>query len=357
MTGSGRPDDPSGGPSRASADAAPASRIGEFDLIARVFAPLAGEGALGLVDDAAGYAPPPGFDLVLTKDALAADVHFFRADPWDAVARKALRVNLSDLASKGATPVGYLLGLGLPADWTVGHMDAFGRGLAADQEAFGIRLFGGDTIQSPDRLVLSVTAIGTVPAGRMVRRGGACPGDLVVVTGTIGDAALGLKLRLDPGLAGRLGLSEDDRAHLLDRYLLPQPRTAVAEAVLAHASGAMDVSDGLVGDLAKMAAASRAHIQIDADQVPLSDAARRFVALHDAASGDDAALRAALTGGDDYEIAAAIPEMQVDAFLADCLAAGVPATVIGRVTAGEGIRVNDRSGAAMDLGDGSFRHF
>ncbi|WP_075215554.1 thiamine-phosphate kinase [Mongoliimonas terrestris] len=352
MTGAGdRPPDAAG------AD----TRPGEFELIARVFAPLAGEGALGLVDDAAGFAPPPGHDLVLTKDALAADVHFFRADPWDAVARKALRVNLSDLASKGAEPVGYLLGLGLPSDWTLADVDAFGRGLAADQAEYGIRLFGGDTIRSPDRLVLSVTAIGTVPAGRMVRRGGACPGDLIVVTGTIGDAALGLALRLDPDLAARVGLPDADRDHLLDRYLLPQPRTAVAAAVLAHASGAMDISDGLVGDLAKMAAASSAHIQIDAALVPLSEAARAAIARLEGHQGDAGVpadpLRTALTGGDDYEIAAAVPEMQVDAFVADCLAAGVPATVIGRVTAGEGVRVNGRDSAPLDLGGGSFRHF
>lgn len=328
-----------------------APALGEFDLIARVFAPLAGPGTYGLLDDAASFTPPDGMDLVLTKDALAAGVHFFPDDPWDAVARKALRVNLSDLAAKGARPMGYLLGLGLPDAWTIDQIDAFGRGLAEDQEEFGIALVGGDTIRTHERLVLSVTAIGAVPTGRMVRRGGACPGDVIVVTGTIGDAALGLKLRLDPSLAEQAHLSDDHRGHLLDRYLLPQPRVVLAETVLTHASGSMDVSDGLVGDLAKMARASGVHIQISADTVPLSDAA---IAL----SATSEALRAAtLTGGDDYEIAMAVPEMQVDGLLADCLALSVPATVIGRATAGEGIRVEDRHGRPLELGDGSFRHF
>ncbi|HUG63161.1 MAG TPA: thiamine-phosphate kinase, partial [Methylomirabilota bacterium] len=244
-------------------------RLSEFELIARVFAPLAGDGSYGLVDDAASYAPPPGMDLVLTKDALAAGVHFFDDDPWDAVARKALRVNLSDLAAKGAEPTGYLLGLGLPDDWTMDNLDAFGRGLAADQQSFGIRLIGGDTIRTPERLVISVTAIGTVPAGAMVRRGGALKGDRVVVSGTIGDAAIGLRLRRDPGLADRLGLSQSAREHLLGRYLLPQPRIVAAAALLEHASAAMDVSDGLVGDLDKMAEASGVGMEIDAGAVPL----------------------------------------------------------------------------------------
>lgn len=326
-------------------------RPGEFELIARVFAPLAGEGAYGLVDDAALLTPPEGEDLVLTKDALAAGIHFFPEDPWDAVARKGLRVNLSDLAAKGARPVGYLLALGLPSDWTVDQVDAFGRGLAADQAEFAIPLLGGDTIRSPERLTISITAIGRVPRGRMIRRGGVLAGDVIVATGTIGDAALGLRLRLDAGLADRLGLSGADRAHLLDRYLLPRPRIALAEAVSTHASGAMDVSDGLVGDLAKMAAASGVHVQIEAGRVPLSRAAEAAIAA------DPGLLAVALTGGDDYEIVAGVPEMQLDAFLGDCSAAGVPAVAIGRATAGEGVRVSDRHGETLDLGSASFTHF
>ncbi|BBE71554.1 thiamine-phosphate kinase [Oharaeibacter diazotrophicus] len=328
-----------------------ADRPGEFELIARVFAPLAGEGAFGLVDDAAVLTPPPGEDLVLTKDAVVAGVHFFPDDPWDAVAQKALRVNLSDLAAKGARPLGYLLGLGLPDGWRTEDAEALGRGLALDQDAYGLRLLGGDTVRSPERLMLSVTVFGAVPAGRMARRGGATPRDVIVVTGTIGDAALGLKLRLDAGLSGRLGLADADRDHLLDRYLLPRPRSAVAGAVLAHAGGAMDVSDGLVGDLAKMAAASGVAIRLDASRVPLSDAARAAIAA------DPALLRTALGGGDDYEIAVALDEDDCDAFVDACRDAGVAATPIGRAEAGRGVTVVGTDGAVMDLGAGSYAHF
>lgn len=326
-------------------------RLSEFDLIARVFAPLSGEGAYGLVDDAAALTPPAGQDLVLTKDALAAGVHFFPDDPWDAVARKVLRVNLSDLASKGAKPVGYLLALGLPDDWRVADLDAFGRGLAADQAEFGVSLLGGDTIRSPDRLVLSVTAIGSVPKGRMVRRGGARVGDVIVVTGTIGDAALGLKLRLDPELAGRLGLSMASATNLLDRYMIPQPRMAAAGPLVDLASGAMDISDGLAGDLAKMSAASGGRIEVDAGRVPLSDAAREAIAA------DPTLLAAALTGGDDYEIAASVPAGDADALVARLAAAGIPAIVVGRVVAGSGLAVLGADGSALDLGVGSYSHF
>ncbi|WP_370673619.1 thiamine-phosphate kinase [Pleomorphomonas sp. PLEO] len=328
-----------------------ASSIGEFELIARVFAPLAADGALGLTDDAAFYRPRPGRDLVLTKDEVVSGVHFFADDPWDAVARKALRVNLSDLAAKGAVPVGYLLALGLPKDFTIDQIDALGAGLAADQATYGISLYGGDTVRSPAGLTLSVTAMGEVEEGGMVRRGGARAGEIIVVTGTIGDAALGLALRLDPALSARLGLSDADRDHLLDRYLLPRPRGVLAAAVADCASGGMDISDGLVGDLAKMAAASGVAIDIDADRVPMSDAARAAVA------SDPRLLAVALTGGDDYELALSIPETKVGAFLAAAEAAGVGATPIGQTRVGEGISVRGDHPALADLGSGSYRHF
>ena len=328
-----------------------AGGIGEFELIARVFAPLAADGALGLTDDAAFYRPRPGRDLVLTKDEVVSGVHFFADDPWDAVACKALRVNLSDLAAKGAVPVGYLLALGLPKDFTVEEIDALGAGLAADQATYGISLYGGDTVRSPAGLTLSVTAIGEVREGGMVRRGGAQAGEVIVVTGTIGDAALGLSLRLDPTLSGRLGLSAGHRDHLLDRYLLPRPRGALASAVADCASGGMDVSDGLVGDLGKMAAASGVAIEIDADRVPLSAAA------HAAIVADPRLFAVALTGGDDYELALSIPASKVDAFLAAAAAAGIEAVAIGRVCRGEGVAVLGDHPALADLGSGSYRHF
>ncbi len=326
------------------------TRLGEFDLIARYLRPLADDpAALNLTDDAAAFTPPPGADLVLTKDMVAAGIHFFPDDPPASIARKALRVNLSDLAAKGADPVGYLLGLALPADWTEDWMAAFAAGLAEDQQAFGITLLGGDTVKAAGGLTLSITAIGAVPSGRMVRRAGARVGDVLVVSGTIGDAALGLRLRLGSIDGGAAGEGAD---HLLDRYLHPRPRTALAAAVRRHASAALDVSDGLVGDLGHMLKASGVGARIEAARVPLSVAARALVAA------DPSALSSVLSGGDDYEILASIPPRNVAGYRAEAAAAGIDATVIGEIVAGAGPAVViDADGTPIRLERASHDHF
>ncbi len=327
-----------------------AARPGEFDLIARYLRPLAEDpAALNLTDDAAAFTPPPGCDLVLTKDMVAAGIHFFPDDPPRSIARKALRVNLSDLAAKGATPVGYLLGLALPGDWTEGFMAEFAAGLAGDQAEFGITLLGGDTVKASGGLTLSITAIGAVPSGTMVRRAGARVGDLILVSGTIGDAALGLRLRL-----GNIGgtAAGEGAAYLLDRYLHPQPRTALAAAVRRHASAALDVSDGLVGDLSHMLKASGVGARIEAARVPLSPAARALVAA------DATALASVLSGGDDYEILASVPPGEVEAYRAAAAAAGIDVTVIGEIVAGNGpALVVGADGAPIRLERASHDHF
>jgi thiamine-monophosphate kinase len=301
---------------------------GEDRLIARHFRPLARHpGALGLDDDAAVLAPPPGCDLVLTTDGIIAGVHVFPDDPADAIARRALRVNLSDLAAKGAKPAGFLLAIALPAGTSDDWLSAFARGLGADAEHYDCPLLGGDTDRTPGPLSVSITAFGTLPTGTMVRRRGARAGDVLVVTGTIGDAALGLKLRQDAG-AGRT-LTAAQRAHLLARYLLPEPRTRLAETVRVEASAALDVSDGLAGDLAKLCRASGVSAQVEVGQVPLSDAARALLAA------EPALLERVLTGGDDYEILAAVPAGNVERFRAGAVAAGIPVTEIGRVESGD----------------------
>lgn len=326
---------------------------GEDRLIARHFQPIARHsGALGLHDDAAFFTPPPGFDLVLTKDMLVGGVHFFNDDPADAIARKALRVNLSDLAAKGADPAGFLLALGLPSDADEAWLEAFAAGLAADAEQYGCPLFGGDTVRSPGAAIVSVTAFGTLPSGAMVHRAGASAGDRVLVTGTIGDAALGLVLRSDAPRADKWQLAPAEREHLAQRYLLPEPRTAFAAAVRAYASAAMDVSDGLAGDFAKLCRESGVSADVEAEQVPLSPAARKAVAA------DANALRVALTGGDDYEIVLTAAPAKVAALTAAAAAAGIALTEIGRVTAGAGKpRFLDSAGRPLDLGQGSFSHF
>jgi thiamine-monophosphate kinase len=331
----------------------PTSESAEERLIARYFKPLATHpGAFGLVDDAAAIAPPAGCDLVLKTDGVIAGVHFFADDPPDTVAKKVLRMNLSDLAAKGARPLGFLLALALPQGTGEAWLEPFARGLGEDAELFGCPLLGGDTDRTPGPISASVTMFGAVPHGKMVRRAGAAPGDRVVVTGTIGDAALGLKLRLDPALAQRWGLTGAEQDHLAGRYLVPQPRTAVAEALRAHASAAMDVSDGLAGDLAKQCRASGVAAEIGCAGLPLSDAARAALAK------EPALIETIVAGGDDYEVLATVPAGKVEAFRLQASAAGVAVTEIGKVMAGQGeARFLRADGKPLALTRPSFSHF
>ena len=326
---------------------------GEDRLIARYFRPLATDpGALGLLDDAATITPPPGSDVVLKTDAVVGGVHFFPDDPPDMIARKALRVNLSDLAAKGARPAGFLLSLALPQALGEDWLEAFARGLGEDASAYHCPLMGGDTDRTPGPLCISIAAFGIVPSGTMVRRHGARPGDLVVVTGTIGDAALGLHVRRDPGTATRWRLDERQRDHLVGRYLLPQPRNALAEALRLHATAAMDVSDGLAGDLGKLCAVSGVAADVEVACVPLSDAARKAVA------GDRALIETALTGGDDYEVVATVPVQARDALMAAARAAGVALTEIGVVRSDRpGAYFLDQGGKPLEFKKASFSHF
>ena len=317
----------------------------EDDLIARYFAPIAGPGALGLRDDAALLTPPPGCDLVLTKDAVVAGVHFFADDPPASIARKALRVNVSDLAAKGADPLGFLLALAMPRDLPADWLKQFAQALGEDAKHYAIPLLGGDTVSTPGPLTLSITALGSVPKGRMVARTGVQPGDYIYVSGTIGDAALGLKLRLDES-AGQ-GLSVTQREHLLARYLEPQPRLALAHVMRMFAHGGMDVSDGLVGDLTKMLRASGCGAQLRLADVPLSDAAQEF---------DD--FNTAVTGGDDYELLASVAPAQAQGFEAAARAAGVAVTCVGEAgAAGSEIVFLGRDGKPQTFDHGSFSHF
>ena len=326
-------------------------RSAEERLIARHFRPLATHaGALALADDAAILTPPPGRDLVLTTDGVIAGVHFFADDPPDTIGRKALRVNLSDLAGKGAKPLGFLLSAALPADIEEKWLADFAAGLGADAERYQCPLLGGDTDRTPGPISISIAAFGAVPQGKMVRRSTAKPGDRIVVTGTIGDAALGVLLRRDAGLAERLRLARPMRDHLRQRYLLPQPRNALADAVLQHASAAMDVSDGLAGDLAKLCRASGVSAEIDVARMPLSDAARAALAA------DPALIETVLTGGDDYEILLTLPAERLASFRAAATSAGIAMSEIGHVMAGEGARFM-RGGEVLEFARPSFSHF
>jgi thiamine-monophosphate kinase len=323
--------------------------ISEDDLIARFFAPMAGQGGLGLRDDAALLAIKPDEELVVTTDALAAGVHFFADDPPDSIARKALRVNLSDLAAKGANPAGFLLSLALPTDWQQDWLTKFADALSEDARRFACPLLGGDTIRSPGDLFISITALGTVPCGKMVPRTGARAGDRIFVSGTLGDAAAGLMLRRaewDKPLDARA------RDFLIDRYLHPQPRLALAPLLRAHASAAMDISDGLVGDLTKMLRVSGASARIELPRVPFSEAARAVLA----ANPD--VLERLLTGGDDYEILCTVAPDAVESFEREAGAAAIGGTQIGEVSDGDGPPAfHDAKGRPVSFRRGSFSHF
>jgi thiamine-monophosphate kinase len=321
--------------------------MNEVDLIARYFAPLAGPEGLGLGDDAALLTPPRGCDLVLTADALVAGRHFFIDDPPDSVAVKALAVNLSDLAAKGAEPLGFLLTLALPPDWTEVWLESFAKSLGAAAKSAGISLFGGDTVATPGPLTLSITALGAVPHGGMIRRAGARVGDLLYISGTIGDAALGL-IQRRAQVEGRraLGWADD---FLLGRYWRPRPRLALIPALRRCASAAMDVSDGLIGDARALARASGAAVEIHLGRVPLSPA------VGAALSAEPALFDAVLTGGDDYEILCAVAPERAAEFEEMAGAAGVSVARIGLIAAEESILGSD--GAPVFFRRDRFSHF
>lgn len=299
----------------------------EFARIAKYFAPLAGEAGLGLKDDAALLAPPPGCELVLTVDQMLEGVHFLSGDDPALIARKLLRRNLSDLAAMGAQPLGYLLTTALPAGATEDWLAGFAAGLAQDQDIFGLRLMGGDSSSSLHGIALSATLIGIVPIGQALRRNGARAGDEIWVTGSIGDAMQGLQARLGKGEAA---------PELITRSLLPQPRIGLELAGIV--SAAIDVSDGLVQDLGHIARESGLHAVLDAQNVP-------------GAPGD---LEQRLTGGDDYELVLAVPPGNTQALLSACKA--VPVTRIGLFQPGTGVEVR-LNGEPLSLASSGWKHF
>jgi thiamine-monophosphate kinase len=326
------------------------SASSEDSLIARYFRPLATDpGAFDLNDDAATLRPS-GDDIVVTTDAIVEGVHFLPDDPSDTVARKALRVNLSDLAAKGATPAGFVLTLVLrSADeaW----LRPFAAALGEDAKQFDCPLLGGDTVSTPGPLMISITAFGRVPVGKMVHRSGAKPGDRVLVTGTIGDAALGLAV-LGGGKVHAAITDAAARDLLIGRYRVPQPRLALAEIVREYASAAMDVSDGLAGDLAKLCSVSGVSAVIDLDSIPVSDVAA------DLLSRGVVGMETLIAGGDDYEVLCTVADDRVEAFAQAAQRAGVALSSIGMVVAGSAApKFLDGQGSEIVLKRRSYSHF
>ena len=311
------------------------SAADEFSEIARLFRPLTGgaPGAFDLTDDAAVIPQRPGFDLVVTKDAMVEGVHVLAGEAPDLIARKLLRVNLSDLAAKAAEPFGCFLAVAWPDAYGPDQRAAFARGLGEDLREFGVDLLGGDTVRTPGPLWASLTALGWAEPGRMVRRAGARPGDVLAVSGVIGDGVL--------GLAAARGEIEDADGYLAGRLRLPTPRLDLRSALLAAATAAADVSDGLVADAGHIAEASVVALTIDLDRIPLSAAAARWLeGQADRAAG----LVRLATGGDDYEVVAAFAGDAPPGF-----------TRIGNIREGHGVEVL-AAGRHVAIDRGGWRH-
>ena len=326
-----------------------ARRSGEFGLIARFFRPLssAAPGAFALRNDGALLTPPEDRSVVVTKDLMVAGVHYPEGEEPSILARRLLRVNLSDLAAMGATASSYALGLALPADIADDWVEAFAAGLAQDQEAFGVALIGGDMVGTHGPAVLSLTAFGTVAGDSCLTRSGAGVGDDVYVSGTVGDATLGLRA-VRGGLAA---LSPDDRAVLAERFRLPEPRLALGAALVGTATCAIDGSDGLVADLGHICEESGVAARIEAASVPLSEPAQHALEMGEAAVAD------LVTGGDDYELLFCAPPAERSAMGALGRRLDLPLTRIGVIERGEGVTVVDADGQPLKLCHAGYTHF
>lgn len=325
----------------------PPAPLGEFGRIREFFAPLAGLGSLDLTDDAALLDCPVGYRLVVTVDQLVEGVHFLADDPPELVARKLMRRNLSDLAAMAATPRHYLVTSALPKTHDDDWVRRFAAGLAEDQHRYGLALLGGDSTSTSGPATLTLTAIGHVAAGQEIRRQGAKPGDRLWVSGTIGDAFLGLKaLRGDyPALAA------EHREALAARFRVPEPRCELGPRLSGIAHAMIDVSDGLVADLGHICETSGVGATVALPLVPLSVAAKALVA-------EDAGLLAAMvTGGDDYELLFAAPPDADEEIAGLSQGLGLPIAGIGTIEAGEGVRVVDADGREVPLDKAGWRHF
>jgi len=318
--------------------------LSEFDLIKHYFQrPKAGRAVLGIGDDCALIAPTPGMQTAISSDMLVEGRHFFAGAEPHALGHKCLAVNLSDLAAMGARPVAFTLALALP-DANREWLAAFSTGLFALADAFDCELVGGDTTRGP--LTVSITIFGELLPGQALRRDAARDGDDIWISGTLGDARLALA-----GYLGEMTLATDVLEMAALRLHAPTPRVelgvALAQAGLAHA--AIDISDGLVGDLGHILSASNVGATLDVDALPPGDA----LTLR------DVALRRRFTaaGGDDYELCFTAPASERAAILALAASVATPVTRAGRIEAAPGLRLVDAAGHALDLTLAGFDHF
>ena len=320
----------------------------EFDLIKNYLSPLAPSGApaFGLQNDAAVFSPDDGKELVFTKDTLVSGVHFFADGPPELIAKKAVRVNLSDLASMGAEPTGYLLSLALPKDnfdfenW----VSSFTTGLCEDQKEFGWSLWGGDTVSTSGPIVISVTAIGQIDKGLVVGRNNAKVGDAIYVSGDLGDAAAYLQLTNDKSRA-------NDLDYFKNRYWMPSPRLALGRELSSLVSSMMDLSDGLMGDLSHICAHSNVGAVITEAKIPISACFGNLLET----KKDYSHLK--WCGGDDYELLFTLPEYHEEKISTLESKLGVKLTKIGEVTSGCEAVLLDDEGIRVIPERVGFRHF
>ncbi len=322
--------------------------LDEFKLIETLLAPLAqgAPGTFGLTDDAAVVTPQDGQELVVTTDAMVRGVHYLPEDPPAEIGRKLLRVNLSDLASMGASPEAYLLTLAISPETTLSWLEEFVRGLADDQREFGVRLIGGDTVRSPTTDLFSITALGWAPSAKVISRRGARPRDEIYVSGTIGDAVLGLACA-----KGTVDVDDTAKRHFLTRFRRPDPRIELGTRLAGLASACLDVSDGLVADLAHLCDASGVGAVVNATAVPVSTPAAQQV------TADQGLLISLITGGDDYELVFTAPAAEANAIgrLGHDLA--LPLTKVGRIVEGRGVHVVNDAGEEISIEQGGYAHF
>lgn len=322
--------------------------LSEFNIIKKYLAPLAGPGApaFSLSNDAAQYSPPPDKDLVFTKDTLVADVHFFSNDNPSLIAQKALRVNLSDLASMAAEPVGYLLSLALPKQnfdrekW----VEKFAKGLKKDQDQYGWKLWGGDTVSTAGPITISVTAVGLVKKGLTICRSTAKPGDAIYVSGTLGDAAAGLEII-------KQNFDKFEYKDLINSYYLPQPRLKIASELAKLVTSMMDISDGLLGDLHHICKSSSVGAEVFAKNIPISTALNNFLKTK------KKYINLTLSGGDDYELLFTLPYENEDKIANISNENGILLTKIGNITSGKKIKLLGADGNEINAEIKGYRHF
>ncbi|KRE85440.1 thiamine-monophosphate kinase [Rhodanobacter sp. Soil772] len=316
-----------------------------IDLIRQHTAQPRDDVRIGIGDDAAVLAPPPGKELAVAIDTLVEGVHFPPGTAAADIGWKALAVNLSDLAAMGASPAWALLALTLPSA-DAAFVEGFAEGFAKLAQPHRLALVGGDTTRGP--LTISVAVHGFVPPGQALARAGARVGDAVLVTGTLGDAAAGLHALQHPPREddGRAGL----RGFLIERLNRPTPRLAVGTALRGQATACVDVSDGLLADLGHICTASGVAAEIEAALLPRSSA---LLELYD----DTTALHFALSGGDDYELCFTVPAARLAEVQAGLARLGCGATKIGRIVEGEGVRVHAADGAWLATDRPGWEHF